>query len=173
MCGGHPFLYDDVMDATPGFLFREPGDLHDGALHVLLIRRAEADTGKGRAPSYWFTLRVQGKDVGMVNLRIGCGLESEVREGHISYTVYPPFRGRHYAERACRLLLPLAKAHGMEELWITCHPENLASRRTCERLGADLVEILVRPKPQTSDMAVEGDEERCRYRIDLGRGQKV
>ncbi|MDB5354097.1 MAG: GCN5-related N-acetyltransferase [Phycisphaerales bacterium] len=157
----------------PGFLFREPGDLQDGEFQVVLTRRAEEDAGKGRAPSYWFTLRAQGKDVGMVNLRIGCGQELDIREGHISYTVYPPFQGRHYAERACRLLLPLAKAHGMQELWITCHPDNLASRRTCERLGAVLVEIVVRPKSETSDMAVEGDGERCRYRIDLRRGQKV
>ncbi|MDB5291081.1 MAG: hypothetical protein JWL69_2322, partial [Phycisphaerales bacterium] len=76
----------------PGFLFREPGDLQDGEFQVVLTRRAEEDAGKGRAPSYWFTLRAQGKDVGMVNLRIGCGQELDIREGHISYTVYPPFQ---------------------------------------------------------------------------------
>lgn len=156
------------MDATPGFRFREPGALQDGELHVALTRRAPGDSGKGLAPSYWFTLRVGGKDAGVVNLRIGFGLEIEMYEGHIAYTVYPQFRGHHYAERACRLLLPLAREHGLKTLWITCHPDNHASRRTCERLGAVFVEVVVRAAAETSDMTLEGDGERCRYRIDLG-----
>jgi hypothetical protein len=42
--------------------------------------------------------------------------------GNIGYHVYPPARGHHFAERACRCCLPLARRHGMERLWITCNP---------------------------------------------------
>jgi hypothetical protein len=38
-------------------------------------------------------------------------------------------------------------------------------RRICERLGATLAEIV--PLPD-NDMYLEGEREKCRYRIDLG-----
>jgi tagatose 1,6-diphosphate aldolase len=79
--------------------------------------------------------------------------------------VYPPARGRHYAERAARLLLPLARRHGMSELWITCNPDNAASRRTCERLGGELVEIV--PIPPDHAFYSRGERAKCRYLIRL------
>jgi tagatose 1,6-diphosphate aldolase len=86
--------------------------------------------------------------------------------GHIGYAVDLEHRGHHYAERACRLVLALAKAHGLDTIWITCNPDNVPSRRTCERLDATLVEIV--RLPEDSDMYQEGDREKCRYRVDLG-----
>ena len=40
----------------------------------------------------------------------------------------------------------LARAHGHSLLWITCNPDNLASRRSCERLGAQYVDIVPVPR---------------------------
>ena len=76
-----------------------------------------------------------------------------------------PARGRHYAERACRLLLPLARAHGMQTLWITCNPENVASRRTCERLGASFIDVVALPANHM--LYQRGERVKCRYRLDL------
>jgi tagatose 1,6-diphosphate aldolase len=53
----------------------------------------------------------------------------------------------------------------MKALWITCNPDNHASRRTCERLGARLVEIV--PVPKTDPLYARGETEKCRYRIEL------
>jgi predicted acetyltransferase len=64
-----------------------------------------------------------------------------------------------------RLVIPLAKAHGMTHLWITCNPENAASRRTIERLGATFVEVVDIPK---SNLLYEkGERQKCRYRLDI------
>jgi tagatose 1,6-diphosphate aldolase len=62
-------------------------------------------------------------------------------------------------------VLPLARRHGFRELWITCNPDNVASRRTCERLGAELIDIVDVPR----DNAVygPGSERKCRYRLAL------
>ena len=49
--------------------------------------------------------------------------------------VAAPQRGRRYALSACRALAPLARAT-RRELILTCDPDNLASRRTIELLGA-------------------------------------
>jgi len=102
---------------------------------------------------------------GGIGLRIGQTVDLRLYLGHIGYTVYPAFRGRHYAERSCRLLLPLARRHGMSELWITCNPDNAPSRRTCERLGAVFVDIV--PLPPDHYLYLRGERFKCRYRLDL------
>jgi tagatose 1,6-diphosphate aldolase len=56
--------------------------------------------------------------------------------GHISYRVFREHRGQHLAARACRLLVPLARRHGLNPLRITCREENVTSRRTAELAGA-------------------------------------
>jgi tagatose 1,6-diphosphate aldolase len=61
--------------------------------------------------------------------------------------------------------MPLARRHGINPLWITCNPDNHASRRTCERLGATLVEIV--PVPVGHTLYQRGEREKCRYRVDL------
>ena len=58
--------------------------------------------------------------------------------GHIGYHVDPPWRGHHYAARACALLAPLIAVAGKSSVVITADPDNFASRRTCERLGCVL-----------------------------------
>ena len=53
----------------------------------------------------------------------------------------------------------------MQELWITCNPENVASRKTCERLGAVYIETVSLP---TNHILYErGERQKCRYRLDL------
>jgi tagatose 1,6-diphosphate aldolase len=61
--------------------------------------------------------------------------------------------------------LPLARRHGFHELWITCNPDNWPSRRTCERLGAELIDIV--DVPRESDVFAPGSERKCRYLLAL------
>jgi Acetyltransferase (GNAT) domain len=102
---------------------------------------------------------------GGIGLRIGHTPDIELYLGHIGYNVQPFARGNHYAERACRLLCPLALAHGMRPLWITCNPDNIPSRRTCERLGCIAIETL--PLPQGHALRLRGDREKIRFRWDI------
>jgi tagatose 1,6-diphosphate aldolase len=131
-----------------------------------------ADPKRGWVPSYHFWMRVhpalQSPPVqiaGGITLRVGTNRELEMYAGHIGYGVYPPARGHHYAERACRLLLELARAHGIRRLWITCNPDNLASRRTCERLGCVMADVV--PVPVGHPLYLKGDRQKCRYWMDL------
>jgi tagatose 1,6-diphosphate aldolase len=102
---------------------------------------------------------------GGIGLRIGDTENLRKYVGHLGYNVYPAERGQHLAERSCRLLLPLAKRHGLKTIWITANPENHASRRTCERLGATLVDIV--PVPEEHELFARGEVAKCRYRIDI------
>lgn len=123
----------------------------------------------GRVPAYTFWMRlrsgVPAEIVGSVSLRIGQTEDLRRYLGHIGYGVYPPARGKHLAERATRLLLPLARAHGLTELWITANPDNIPSRRTCERLGARLVNVV--DLPITHPLFLRGDRRKCRYQLIL------
>jgi predicted acetyltransferase len=125
-----------------------------------------ADPIRGTVPAYHFWMRVHERSIaGGIGLRIGSPRDIEMYYGHIGYHVYPPHRGHRYAERACRLLFPLALHHGLHTLWITCNPDNWASRRTCERLGAELVEIV--DVPTSNPLYHRGERQKCRYRVTI------
>jgi predicted acetyltransferase len=147
------------------FRFLDPGVLRDSELDLVLVETKPGDPSREWLPGYLFEMRVGGRRAGGLNLRVGNTRKIVMYAGHIGYAVEPEHRGHHYAERACRLILPLAKAHGLDTIWITCNPDNMPSRRTCERLGAEMVEIV--PLPEGDDQYQAGDREKCRYRLDL------
>jgi tagatose 1,6-diphosphate aldolase len=155
------------MAEEPAFKFLDPGSLVDGELSLVVGRRTPPDPSKGWVAAYEFEMRVAGAPgaVGMVNFRAQDHPMLELYRGHIGYNVDSGHRGRHYAERAVRLLLPFIRRHGFSAVWITCNPDNKASRRTCERLGARLFEIV--ELPDTEEMYARGDRRKCRYRLDL------
>jgi tagatose 1,6-diphosphate aldolase len=147
--------------------FRDPGRLIDDDLELVLQARYAADRVRGWAPMYRFEMRsVPGNErMGIIDLRIANTDWVCRYAGHIGYRVESPYRGHRYAARSCRLLLPLAKAHGLNPLWITCNPDNIASRKTCEIVGARLVEIV--DVPPGTDLYLRGEVTKCRYRLDL------
>jgi tagatose 1,6-diphosphate aldolase len=145
----------------------DPGRLVDGDLELMLRFRAPGDVAKGWAPAYHFDMfrRDIHQRVGQIDLRIGHTPHLKLYGGHIGYGVDPEYRGRHYAARSVALLLPLAKKHGINPVWITCNPDNWASRRTCELAGGALIEIV--DLPSDLEMYREGERRKCRYRFDL------
>ena len=150
------------------FKFRDPGKLVDGDLLLVLVKKSPANPGKGYAPSYQFKMCKAGTGlrIGRISLRVGSA--SKLRyPGHIGYAVHEKHRGHRYAARACRLLLPLAAAHGLKALWITCNPHNKASVRTLEIAGGKYVETLRVPK--THEMFHRGLMYVRRYRIALNK----
>jgi predicted acetyltransferase len=173
-----PRWVDDVLVAC-----RHPLTIRDAPKEAATTREAltqflraapggheRGDTRVGWVPSYHFWMRLHGPRApvpiaGGIGLRVGDTPDIRTFTGHVGYHVYPPARGHHYAERACRLLLPLARRHGMRDVWITCNPENVASRRTCERLGARLVEIV--PIPPEHPFHSKGERAKCRYLLEL------
>ena len=133
--------------------------------------REMGDPARHRVRGYLFWMRLKPETAppvsfaGHLNLRIESTPDVVRYLGHVGYTVYPPARGRHLSERAVRLVLPLARRHGLNPLWITTDPDNIASRRTCERLGALLVDTV--SIPDDHPLHKRGQRFKCRYRIDL------
>lgn len=149
------------------FAFLDPGDLTDGVIRLRLADTRPSDPVKRWVPYYVFHICSAENEnrVGEIYLRIGNTDHMRLYGGHIAYGIRPEYRGRRFAARAVRLVVPLAIRHGMSELWITCNPENIASRRTCEAAGAVFVEIV--DLPSDTDMYQEGERQKCRYRLHL------
>jgi predicted acetyltransferase len=136
------------------------------------LGRQPGDPEKGLVPAYHFWMRLRPESglpsvtiAGGINLRVAHTTNLEMYLGHIGYTVYPPARGRQYAARAVRLLLPLARRMGINPLWVTCNPENVASRRSCERAGGTFVDVV--RLPADHPLYQRGERQKCRYRFDL------
>ncbi len=153
------------MSAT--FEFRNPGTLVDGDLELVLVEKYPGDPGIGFVPAYRFEMRLRGTatKVGDIDLRVGYTNHLVMYGGQIGYTVLPQHRGHRYAARACKLLFPLARSHDMNTLWVSCNPDNVASRRTLELARGELVEIV--DVPEDTDIYRRGEHQKCRYRFEL------
>lgn len=149
------------------FTFQNPGTLIDDDLELVLDDRYHGDPVREYVPAYRFKMMRTGRnrEVGRIELRVGDSDHIVTYAGHIGYRVFPRYRGHHYAARSCRLLMPLARSHGLTVLWITANPDNYASRRTCELAGCTFVEIV--DLPADTDMYQMGERQKCRYRLDL------
>ena len=151
-------------------MFLDTSFLRSDEISLVLERTADADPARNWLPAYYFAIcGLDGVKMGACDLRIGHN-ESVYYGGNIGYRVEAPYRGHHYAGKACLLLFELARRHGMERLIITCDPDNRPSRRTCEWLGGELLEIA--ELPEDNDMRLEdGETHKCIYRFDL-RGDR-
>ena len=85
--------------------------------------------------------------------------------GNIGYGIDEPYRGHHYAAKACGLLFQLARKHSMEYVIITCDPANTASSRTCQLAGGKYIETA--DIPEDNEMYAEGKRQVMIYRFDL------
>lgn len=139
--------------------FIEMPELTDGVISLVCTAKKPAIPEKKYVPAYEFAVCKGSEKVGEVNLRIGyAGFGPDASSlyygGQIGYGINENHRGNGYAVRACRLLLPVAKAHGMTKLLITNHIGNDASRRVCEKLG--LLLIRTARLPEWHDLYKEG-----------------
>ena len=134
----------------------------DGEIDLLLSDSDVSDAECGIVDGFLFYIyhKKTRKYAGYVSLRLG---ESPALYylGHIGYRIEPEWRGNHFAEKACRLLLPLLDELHMESVVITTDVDNIASRRTCERLGCQLERIA--PVPEKYRTICSGSVAKCRY----------
>ncbi len=145
------------------FTFLDLGSLNDDDLELSLI--SQTKSYPSQVPVYNFEMRQPSNAtaMGRISLRVSNSEYTLLYAGHIGYRVFPEYRGNHYAARSCHLLLPLARRHGINPVWITCNPDNVASIRTCEILGATYCETVDLPKD--IDMYNYGERQKRRYWI--------
>jgi tagatose 1,6-diphosphate aldolase len=70
-----------------------------------------------------------------MGVRVGTTREIEMYSGNIGYHVYPPRAAGASPSAPAAWSSRCSAATAWSRVWITCNPDNHASRRTCERLG--------------------------------------
>lgn len=132
-------------------------------IDLKLLKKSAGDMSKGFSPEFKFQILLQNTsiEVGHINVRIGEDEKVINYIGHIGYGIDEKYRGNQYAAKACELVREVLTDHSMDSVIITCNPENYASRKTCEAIGATLIEII--DIPISSSVYSIDEAQKCRY----------
>ena len=145
------------------FFFRRKECLTDGVIDLIPVDDGRADPDMGFGEEYSWIIAPHGKrrEMGRINVY-----------GHIGYHIDPPYRGHHYARRACRLTESVIRRAGKQSVVITCDPDNTPSRTTCEHLGCTLERTVKVPEWIRQRWSIS--REKCRYiwRLDEAQEEK-
>jgi|LGOV01.1.fsa_nt_gb tagatose 1,6-diphosphate aldolase len=146
------------------FKFYDIEILSDNEIDLIINAKKPANDDLGFVPAYHYHIKKHGMNdvIGQIDIRIGHN-SNTFYGGNIGYGVDEDFRGNGYASKAVRLLMEVAKKHNMNKVIITCNPDNIASRKTAERAGAALLEIV--DLPEDNDMYKSGETQKCIYEI--------
>ena len=138
-----PEYSDGVIDLIP---------MHIGA--------PNRELGFGHEQIWKITLHNEKQEIGQISYRDG---ESRCvyYYGHIGYHIDHPFRGRHFAYRACRLIEQEIRLSGKTSAVITCDPDNEPSKKTCTRLGCLFERVT--DVPEDIYQRFEISRQKCRY----------
>ena len=144
-------------------LFRHyRAEYSDGVIDLIPLHLGapNRDLGVGHEPIWKITLHTERNEIGQISYRDG---ESRCvyYYGHIGYHIDPPYRGRHFAYRACRLIEGEIRLSGKTSVVITCDPDNEPSRKTCYRLGCLFERIAT--VPDDIYRKFEISKQKCRY----------
>jgi tagatose 1,6-diphosphate aldolase len=122
-----------------------PVDLSNARARLRFDRIEPADEEKGLSPYYHFRIfTAEGSEAGHINFRIGDSEHILSCAGHIGFRIEETCRGRGLAGQAC-----LALAHFVRQFYeaviLTANPDNAASIRVIEKLGAEYLGTVSAP----------------------------
>lgn len=124
---------------------RRSRTLPDDPVTLVEEQDIPADSRNSYVPSVLYSIELHGQRIGDCDLRLGMN-EELYYAGNIGYNIQKEYRGHGYAYEACRILFRLARTkYHMEELIITCSPDNIASKKTLQKLGGQLLETVEVP----------------------------
>jgi tagatose 1,6-diphosphate aldolase len=130
-------------------------------VRLQFVQIKPGDLSRGFVPAYHFRILAKnGSDVGHINFRVGDTAHVRVCAGHIGFEIRESFRRHGYALQACRAIAPFVRQF-YEVVTITCDPDNHASIRTIERLGAAFMDEV--PVPPDDPHFQRGSPTKRRY----------
>lgn len=132
-------MHSDLLDKFKKRLGHQKIYYNDFVYLKEKIKLKEEETFDHVASVIYDIYNLDDKKVGSIDLRLTMN-EMMFYYGHIGYHIIEKYRGHHYAYHACTILKKIAKdEYDLDELIITCNPDNIASLKTIEKLGAILL----------------------------------
>ena len=148
------------------FPFKHYRPLKGSNIQLVLINCIQGPQSMDGVPAYVFNVCLNnGVLIGQVDLRIGNSDYLIKYGGQLGYGITKAYRGNNYAVQACELLKYIALDNGMDSIWITCNTSNIASIKTCEKLGAKKIDTVT--IPAWTELYQRGDREKFRYLWEL------
>ena len=90
--------------------------------------------------TYWVML--DDKIIGLANIKHYLNYFLRKKGGHIGLSLAKNYRNKGLGLRVTKLLIEKARNEfGIEDILLTNEPKNIASRKLCEKLGAELTDI--------------------------------
>jgi predicted acetyltransferase len=127
------------------------------------VRTYSAENSPWGVPAVRYAIVQDGQPVGTISLRPDATYVTTHLAGQIGFEILPDYRGKGLAQAAVRALFPVFREHGLEEVWITTTPANIASQRTLAALGSELIGEV--PIPAWYDSFARGERTKLRYRL--------
>lgn len=154
------------------FQFYDLDNLSDGEIELRITSKVPP-TKSGFPPSYYY--KIYKKDgnqlVGTAGIRLGITSRTEYL-GHIEYDIIESYRGNNYAAKAVQLLKQVAIKHELQDIIITSNVDNIASRKTIEKIGGTLQQIQKIPlqyRLQKKNVA----KWLCIYNVETMKGRRI
>jgi tagatose 1,6-diphosphate aldolase len=124
-----------------------PDRLRFGDVWLHFYHVVPGDAARDLVPYYHFRIRLaDDAAAGHINFRVGDTEHVRLFAGHIGFEVDEAIRGRGLARQACLAIAPFVRSF-YDVVTITCDPNNHASIRTIEKLGASFIEEVSVPPP--------------------------
>ncbi|WP_041138980.1 GNAT family N-acetyltransferase [Beduini massiliensis] len=131
---------------------------------VVLTLNEFVEDIEGWPPYYIFDIYVGAAEESIGRIVFRCGSDNEHEfAGHIGYSIDEPYRGHYYAYQACLALKQFILSLGYDHVLITCSPDNIASKKTIEKLGAEFVETKAIPNDLRKEFTVSETHKRIYY----------
>jgi predicted acetyltransferase len=105
----------------------------------------ESTVPEGKVASTFFVAVIDGKIAGRLSIRHRLNEFLALVGGHIGYGVTPEFRGQGIATYMLEYGLKFCRELGIEQVFISCHSENDASRRVIEKCGGEFAALVPHP----------------------------
>ncbi len=134
-------LLKEKGQSPNGFAFMENFSTFEEWLNFITVLREDLVQNESIVPSDTYVLErmVDGKVVGITDIRHRLTPALELKGGHIGFSVIPNEQGKGYGNEILRLSLEKAKELGIDRVLLVCEEENIPSRKTMEHWGGELL----------------------------------
>ena len=136
----------DIVNEEDIMVAPAPKDIDETTYPKWLKEKADTANGinmpEGYVPCTTYWVMLNDKIIGLANIKHYLNDYLRKKGGHIGLSLAKEYRGKGYGYKVTLLLIDKArKEFGIDDILLTNEPDNIASRKLCEKLGAELTDI--------------------------------